>query len=139
MLLVDPEIKAAFRGVRPTPHPYQLAPLLQSPEVVVVVTRSEQGTSELDVVHGDTSSKLSSGTEAACTTSVDNFSESNENACEPDSAGTARSLPRPVAGRRSEGVREPREEVGERGDVPGRPIDQQPREACGAIAPGRLH
>jgi hypothetical protein len=68
-----------------------------------------------------------------------NGAELNENAGEPDSASTARSLARPVAGRRGEGVREPREQVGERGDIPGRPIDQQPREACGAIVPGRLH
>src|SRR5215211_9460031 len=74
MPLIDREIRPAFNGVGPAPYPYERASLLQSPEIVVVVTLGEQGPGELDVVHGDTSSELSSGAEGGCTTSVDNFS-----------------------------------------------------------------
>ena len=74
MPLIDGEIRAGVCCVCPAPYPYQLASLLQSPQIVVVVTLGEQGAGELDVVHGDTSSELSSGAEAGCTTSVENFS-----------------------------------------------------------------
>jgi hypothetical protein len=74
MPLIDRDFRSALRGVRPAPYSYQLASLLQSPQIVVVVTLGEQGPGELDVVHRDTSSELSSGAEGGCTTSVDNFS-----------------------------------------------------------------
>jgi hypothetical protein len=58
----------------PPPYPDQLASLLQSPQIVVVVAVGEQGTGELDVVHGNTSPELSPGAEPGGTTSVENFS-----------------------------------------------------------------